>query len=233
MSLLSGLWNKLRDKAYRKGYAESYVSMLVPFQIRALRKAREWTLADLADQSGVSQEQLECLEEAGYDPQNLSALYKIAGAFDVGVLVEFVPFSKLVSREKTFQPDTFNVVSFDDDELDSTITATSYHATYLQPDLVWKSALHMVRTQAPGEFYTLKSPERSQLAHDIAGIKTAGPGLAKAENFYAAMGVVINKQGAALQELYYTDEEWPTLTKKRTSSYSFTQGGETWLPSGQ
>ncbi len=117
MSLLSGLWAKLRDKAYRRGYADNYVSMLVPFQIRALRKSREWTLPDLAKRSGIPQDKLECLEEAGYNPQDLGVLYKIAKAFDIGVLVEFVPFSKLVSREETFQPETFDVASFSNDKL--------------------------------------------------------------------------------------------------------------------
>lgn len=210
MSSLSGLWNKLRDKAYRKGYAESYVSMLVPFQIRALRKAREWTLTDLAERSSVSQEQLECLEEAGYDPQNLDTLYKIAGAFDVGVSVEFVPFSELVSREETFQPDTFNVVSFDEDALGSTRTVTAPQ----EMDIL--------------EFSTPTGlDERFRRTSDVVLVAiTASPA---SERFSFDAATI--KSDEVLPELPRTDWRLSDyLAQKRTSRYSFGQGGETWLP---
>ena len=120
MNVLSGLWKKLLDKRYRQSYMESYASMLVPFQIRALREARGWTLEDLAERSGVSKKHLAYLEEAGAEPRTLKTLYKIAAAFDVAVSVEFVSFSTLVAREETFDPNRFHVAKFDEDTLSRT-----------------------------------------------------------------------------------------------------------------
>ena len=55
MSSISKLWRKLRNKAYRDGYTEAQLSIEVPFQIRALRKARGWTQAQLAERCGIPQ----------------------------------------------------------------------------------------------------------------------------------------------------------------------------------
>ena len=115
MNLFSRVWKQLHDPEYRRCYMEGYTSMLVPFQIRALRKARDWTQAELGRRAGFSRRRISELEEAGSEPRSLKTLYKIARAFDVGVLVEFVPYSQLVSREQTFHPSLFDVPSFPND----------------------------------------------------------------------------------------------------------------------
>ena len=94
---------------------EGFASMLLPFQIRALRKDRKWTLKNLAQHSGVSEKHLSYLEEAGAEPGTLKTLYKIAKAFDVAVLIEFVPFSALVDREETFDLNKIHIANFETD----------------------------------------------------------------------------------------------------------------------
>ena len=117
MSSISKLWWKLRNKEYRDGYTEAQLSVEIPSQIRALRKARGWTQAQLSERCGIPQARISHIEQPGRDPLSLRTLYRLASAFDVGLLVQFVSFSELVHREATFHPETFRVVSFKDDRL--------------------------------------------------------------------------------------------------------------------
>lgn len=118
MSSISKLWRKLRDKEYRGGYTESQHSVEVPFQIRAIRKARGWTQAQLAERCGIPQARISHIEQPGRDPLSLRTLYRLAAAFDVGLLVQFVSFSELVRREADFEPETFCVPSFAEDHVE-------------------------------------------------------------------------------------------------------------------
>ena len=119
-------WQKLQTKEYRDAYAEAQLSIEIPFQIRALRKARGWTQAELADLCGIPQARISHIEQPGRAPLSLRTLYRISSAFDIGLLVQFVKFSKLVHREAAFHPETFNVSSFKDDQLEEATVATSF-----------------------------------------------------------------------------------------------------------
>lgn len=110
-------WQKLQTKEYRDGYAEAQLSIEIPFQIRALRKARGWTQAQLAERCGIPQARISHIEQPGRDPLALRTLYRLSSAFDVGLLVQFVSFSELVHRQALFNPETFYVASFEDDQL--------------------------------------------------------------------------------------------------------------------
>ena len=124
MSSISKLWRKLRNKEYRAAYTEAQLSIEVPFQIRALRKACGWTQAQLAERCGIPQARISHIEQPGRDPLSLRTLYRLSSAFDVGLLVQFVPFSELVHREAAFDPKTFHVPSFKDDRLERVVHST-------------------------------------------------------------------------------------------------------------
>ena len=124
MNSISKLWRKLRNKAYRDGYTEAQLSIEVPFQIRALRKARGWTQAQLAERCGIPQARISHIEQPGRDPLSLRTLYRLSAAFDVGLLVQFVPFSELVRREAVFDPKTFHVPSFEEDQQERAAPST-------------------------------------------------------------------------------------------------------------
>ena len=119
LNSISELWAKLENKEYREGYVEGQFDIEVPFQIRALRRAREWTQADLAKHSGIPESQIAELEDPDSGPPPVQILHKLCAAFDVGLLVQFVSFSELVRRESEFDPETFNAVSFSDDNIDT------------------------------------------------------------------------------------------------------------------
>lgn len=128
MSSISKLWRKLETKEYRDGYTQAQLSIEVPFQIRALRKARGWTQAQLAERCGIPQARISHIEQPGRDPLSLRTLYRLSAAFDVGLLVEFVPFSELIRREAAFDPKTFSVPSFKDDRMQTVFSIASTSA---------------------------------------------------------------------------------------------------------
>ncbi len=116
LNSMSELWAKLQDKEYRDGYVEGQFDIEVPFQIRALRQARGWTQEDLAKYSGLPESQIAEMEDPNCDPPSVQMLHKLCAAFDVGLLIQFVPFSEMVERESNFHPETFNVASFSEDQ---------------------------------------------------------------------------------------------------------------------
>ena len=110
---------RLQDKETRDAYVDAQHTIGLSFQVWKLRQARGWTREQLAERSGIPKERIVHIEEPGRDPLTIQTLKKLASAFDVGLLVQFVPFSQLVRHEKDFHLGTFDVVSFDFDEGES------------------------------------------------------------------------------------------------------------------
>ena len=101
-----------KSKAHRDAFVASEIKVGLPFQIRALRKQRGWNQKQLADLAGMLQPRISAMEQPGGGQLNLETLRKLASAFDVGLLVKFVPFSELAKWSDDFSPDDFAVLSF-------------------------------------------------------------------------------------------------------------------------
>ena len=106
---------RLRNKEYRDAFVASQIGIGLPFQIRALREQREWKQSELAEKAGMLQPRISAVETPGGAKFTLETLRRIASAFDVALLVKFVPFSELVDQSEDFNPDTFRVPGFGDD----------------------------------------------------------------------------------------------------------------------
>ncbi len=104
---------KLKKKAYRDAYVEEHVKTSLPFQIRALREQREWTQTQLAEALKTTQTAVSRLENPEYGKLSLNSLYKIASAFDVALLVKFVPFSRLLEEFKDASPQALSAAGFE------------------------------------------------------------------------------------------------------------------------
>ena len=115
MSLDSELLTNLETKAERDAFSASLARVVVPMQIRTLRKQHGWNQDDLAKVLGAKQPWVSALETPGGNIPNLNTLLKVAAAFDVGLLVWFAPFSELVTRDNRFSPDDFVVPSYGED----------------------------------------------------------------------------------------------------------------------
>jgi len=105
----------LKNKKYRDAFVASQISVNLPFQIRALREQRGWKQSILAAKSDMLQPRISAMESPGAAKFNLETLRRIASAFDVALVVRFVPFSELVDWSEQFNPDTFKIPDFEHD----------------------------------------------------------------------------------------------------------------------
>jgi transcriptional regulator with XRE-family HTH domain len=75
---------------------ESQISRDLAYQIRSMRERESLSQTDLAKKLDTSQNAVYRLESPGYGKASISTLKKVAEAFDVALVVRFVPFGELV-----------------------------------------------------------------------------------------------------------------------------------------
>jgi transcriptional regulator with XRE-family HTH domain len=126
---------ELVDKEYRDAYVSSGVDVGIAFQIRALRKqtSRNWSQAELAQQADMKQERISALENPSNVP-NIKTLKRLASAFDVGLIIRFVPFSELVNWETNLSPTSLKVLSFDQEAFPQDIEPDQIDSTFAVDD---------------------------------------------------------------------------------------------------
>jgi transcriptional regulator with XRE-family HTH domain len=88
--------SSLKDKEYRKELAIEHVNSTLAMQIRNLREKKGWKQSELATRSGKNQGNISHWEDPDYGRYSLTTLKDMAMAFDVALLVKFIPFSELV-----------------------------------------------------------------------------------------------------------------------------------------
>jgi transcriptional regulator with XRE-family HTH domain len=115
LTTISKLAEKLRDPEYRKAFVASQMNIGLPFQLRALLKARGKTQDWLAEKAGMLQPRISGLLNPGKTRPNIETLRRLAEAFDCGLAVRFVPFSELARWSERFDPESFEVPEFDKD----------------------------------------------------------------------------------------------------------------------
>lgn len=113
--MTSKLAEKLHDPEYRKAFVSSQINIGIPFQIRALLKARGWTQNELAVRTGMLQPRISGMMSPGKTRPNIETLRRVAEAFDCGLMVRFVPFSELARWSETFDPEHFSVPTFNEE----------------------------------------------------------------------------------------------------------------------
>ena len=111
------LWESLKSKPYREAFVTSHMSTNIPSQIFSMREDRDWTQQQLATETGMAQPRISVLEDASYEKFNIKTLRRIASAFDVALIVKFVPFSELVDWVTTISPEKLAPPSFENDTL--------------------------------------------------------------------------------------------------------------------
>jgi transcriptional regulator with XRE-family HTH domain len=140
------LVSSLRDVEYRRAFVEEEISTGLAFQIRAMRQARGWSQRELGnrvpDGTPIAQEQVCKFENPDYGRYSLSTLKRLAAAFDVGLVVRFVPFSQLVDWTLRLSPADLAVPSF---EHDSNLTA-GLSSPEAEQQLVYQDSTGPVKT---------------------------------------------------------------------------------------
>lgn len=97
MTMFEKAWKKLaHSRSYREEFALAMLKRMVPFQIRAIRKKREMSQAELAQSSNLTQGVISRAEDPDYGNLTLNTIGRIAAGLDLAFVGQFVPFSDLV-----------------------------------------------------------------------------------------------------------------------------------------
>jgi transcriptional regulator with XRE-family HTH domain len=121
------MWNSLRDPEFRKQLIDEHINVGIAFQIRGLRNRQKLRQKDLAEQLSVKQPLVSAWENPNYGNYSLNTLKDMAKAFDVGLLVRFVPFSTLVNWTLNVTPNIIAPPSFGEERYHglTSVSATS------------------------------------------------------------------------------------------------------------
>jgi transcriptional regulator with XRE-family HTH domain len=112
------LLEELKNKKFRDAYAAEHVKTSVPIQIYLLREQRHWNQSQLAERAKTTQTVISRLEDLDYGKLSISTLLKLASAFDIALLVKFVPFTRLLKEFKDNSPEALSAKSFSEELLD-------------------------------------------------------------------------------------------------------------------
>jgi transcriptional regulator with XRE-family HTH domain len=122
------LENLKESSDYREAYVAESVYALLASQIRVLREQRAWSQKRLGREANMAQERISILEDPNSDTKpTLTTLLRIAAAYDVGLDVRFIPFSRVLDGSFNNNPESLGVPSFaseamDIDQSDSRLT---------------------------------------------------------------------------------------------------------------
>jgi len=93
------------DKTYRDAYVFEHVRNGLAFQLRGIRDELGWSQTRMGQEVGKPQNVISRLEDPNCGRRNLQTLLEIASGLGVGLLVKFVPFSRLVREYEDVSPE--------------------------------------------------------------------------------------------------------------------------------
>lgn len=112
------IWESLSDPDFRKQLIDEHINVGIAFQIRSLRGRQNLTQTKLAQLLGNNSKQpmISEWENPNYGRYSLGTLKELAKVFDVGLLVQFVPFSTLVDWTVNVTSDVIAPPSFSEEQ---------------------------------------------------------------------------------------------------------------------
>lgn len=100
------------DPETRHLLVDAQIRQGLPLQLRAMREAREWTQAKLAEKLGTTQNAISRLENPKSRPATIPTLKRIAETFDVALIVKFAPFSDFVDSVSSMSEKSVSVPAY-------------------------------------------------------------------------------------------------------------------------
>ena len=117
------------------------------------------------------QERISVLEDPDYGKFNINTLKKIASAFDIGLVVRFVPFSELAEWELNLSSKSLQVPSFNEDkyfqEVDFSETGNSISDQNIYSHKINQAASNIVWA---GELFIEKKSAELKLDSDSVAV---------------------------------------------------------------
>ena len=125
------IWESLQDPDFRKQLIDEHINVGIAFQIHGLRQRQGLKQKELAERLGDEKKQtlISSWENPNYGKYTLGTLKDLAKAFDVGLPVRFVPFSKLVDWTVSLTGDVIAPPSFGEEQ--DKVLALDSMASYL------------------------------------------------------------------------------------------------------
>jgi len=169
-----------KNKAYRDEFVSAGIDNGIAFQIFAMREQRHWSQQKLATAARKRGHQpiVSRWEKPGHR-FNLATLKEIASAFDVALIVRFVPYSELLKWSSEVRPGSFEVPSFQEEmqtgvfnsiqpeQINAQVKVKFMSSVQWARGVVLENSLidhYMRETQTPfkgkSEFVSLPQPER-------------------------------------------------------------------------
>jgi transcriptional regulator with XRE-family HTH domain len=116
ISVREGLAEKFKNKEYRDAFVAEQIFSRLPLKIRSIREEQELTQRQLGELADMAQTWVSKLEDPNYGKLTISTLLKLASAFDVGLHIDFVPFSKVLDGAMRLRSQSFCVPKFEEDK---------------------------------------------------------------------------------------------------------------------
>jgi transcriptional regulator with XRE-family HTH domain len=127
---------RLKDPTYRHAIVAAQIGNGIALQIRSMRKAEGWDQAELATKA-LGKPELQSMisryENPDYRKYSMSTLLDLAKAFDVGLEVRFVPFSRIIQRDRESGQEKLTVESFQEELKSGTLAYSGFR-------LFWKAS---------------------------------------------------------------------------------------------
>ncbi len=158
------LFTKLKNKKYRDAYVMNHVKTSLPIQARLIREQHGWTQEEIANRMKTTQTVISRLEDPNYGNLTLNSLFKLVSAFDMGLLVKIVPFTRLLHEFQDLSPDTLSVNGFLEELLQLEAWAKegvdrfSPHS-FTVPSFAEDSGFHPIEEEMEGEVVKTASSE--------------------------------------------------------------------------
>src|SRR5260370_37502860 len=90
ISRLNKFLRSMRHKEAGDAFVAGRVATAIGLRIFNMRKNQNWSQEDLAREAGMKQARISVLEKADYENFSFSTLRRIAAAFNVAVIIDFV-----------------------------------------------------------------------------------------------------------------------------------------------
>lgn len=110
--------DELSEKEMRDAFLSAQTRAKIALQIRALRNQRGLSQDALGEKMGKPQSNVARLEDREVARYTLTTLFELASAFDVGLIVEFVPYEYFLCRSQDLSRSHLQVESFTRHALD-------------------------------------------------------------------------------------------------------------------
>jgi transcriptional regulator with XRE-family HTH domain len=137
-SLRKQVWRALTERSYRDTAVDSHIGTNLAAQIYALREALGWTQAELADRAGMAQARISVMENPSYEQFTLSTLKRLRAAFDVALIVRFVPFTEFADWMANLTPEKLAPPHFEKEMEEKAKTEERSESPTLQASVLWK-----------------------------------------------------------------------------------------------